>query len=117
MTQDSRKAIIELLLLSIYTDDHLSLAEDSVLNQAIDSLGWESDEPKDQFIFTAFAAVREANADAASAQAFFTSRAGTIKADACEGEALTWLTKVLGADGFSSAEKYLLTRLEKFWYP
>ncbi|HVJ44868.1 MAG TPA: hypothetical protein VM511_00680 [Luteolibacter sp.] len=117
MTQDSRKAIIELLFLSLYTDDHLSLAEDGVLNEALDSLGWEGDEPRERFIFTAFADAREAHSEISKAQAFFTDRAAAIKSEGSEAEALTWLTKVLAADGFSPSEKYLLTRLEQFWYP
>ena len=117
MTQESRQAIIELLLLSIYTDDHLSLAEDGVLNQAIDAFGWESEEPRQQFLSNTFAAVREANSDPTKTQEYFVSRAEAIKADGCQGEALTWLTKVLGSDGFTATETYVLRKLENIWYP
>ena len=63
MTQDSRQSLVELLFLSLYLDDHLSLAEDEVLNQALDSLGWDSEVPRERFIFTAFASARGAAAD------------------------------------------------------
>ena len=51
MTQDSRQVLIELLFLSLYMDDHLSLAEDGVLNDALESLGWDSPASREQFIF------------------------------------------------------------------
>lgn len=117
MTQDSRKALIELLFLALYMDNHLSLAEDEVLNEALESLGWESDSPREGFIFSAFSSSRAAYASLEAAEAYFTTRADTIKANGDEGEAMTWLTRVLAADGLTSTEKYFLGRLEKHLYP
>ena len=59
MTQESRQVVIELLFLSLYLDDHLSLAEDEVLNSALDSLGWDSPVSREKFIFSAFSKARE----------------------------------------------------------
>ena len=41
----------------------------------------------------------------------------TIKADGQEGPALTWLHRVLGADGFTPSEQHFLNRLEGRLYP
>ena len=117
MTQDSRKAIIELLFLSLYMDNHLSLAEDDVLNDALESLGWESDKPRERFIFSAFAKARDASADPAKAEEHFITRSDLIKGDGSEGEALTWLTKILGSDGLTPTEARFLARLEQRLYP
>lgn len=117
MTQDSRKALIELLFLSLYMDNHLSLAEDDVLNEALESLGWESETPRERFIFSAFASARDAFTDIAKAQTYFASRAEVIKKDGSEAEAMTWLSRVLAADGLTASEKYFLTQLEKHLYP
>jgi hypothetical protein len=117
MTQDSRKAIIELLFLSLYTDNHLSLAEDGVLNDALESLGWDSPSPRENFIFSAFASARDAIADPAKAEKHFTSRAEIIKGDGSEGAAFTWLSRVLGSDGLTATEKRFLSRLQASWYP
>lgn len=117
MTQDSREAIIELLFLSLYLDDHLSLAEDEVLNDALDSLGWESAKPREKFIFTAFAAAREVAGTPTKAEEFIITRAELIKGNQDEAAALTWLSKVLGADGLSPTEKYFLSKLEARFYP
>lgn len=117
MNQESRKAIIELLFLSLYMDDHLSLAEDEVMTEALDSLGWESESPREQFIFKAFGASREAFTSLEKTQIFFAQRADMIKRHGDEGEALTWLTRILAADGLTTTEKYFLGRLEKYFYP
>lgn len=117
MNQKSREAIIELLFLSLYLDQHLSLAEDAVFGQALDSLGWEGDVPREKFIFTAFSTARGASQDEAKGVEFFLSRAAVIKNDGGEAEALTWLTKVLGADGLTPLEKNFLSHLESRLYP
>lgn len=117
MTQDSREAIIELLFLSLYMDNHLSLAEDSVLNDALDSLGWESAKPRERFILSAFASARIAAGDPVKSEDFFIKRADLIRDAGGEGEALTWLTRVLAADGLTATEKYVLDRLQKRFYP
>lgn len=117
MTQNSRQALIELLFLSLYLDNHLSLAEDEVLNDALDSLGWESELSREKFIFKAFSAARAAADGGQKTDEFLSVRANLIKQDGEEAEALTWLSKVLGADGLSATEQYFLGRLEKRLYP
>lgn len=113
MTQNSRQALIELLFLSLYLDNHLSLAEDDVLTDALNHLGWDSPHPRETFIFQAFAIAREASSDAMKTEAFLALRTDIIKTDGAAPQALTWLTKVLGADGISPSEERFLHRLEK----
>ncbi len=113
MTQASRQALIELLFLALYLDDHLSLAEDEVLTDALNHLGWDTRRPRETFIFQAFATAREAAGDAAKIDEFLAARSAVIKADGAAPQAITWLTKVLGADGISPSEERFLHRLEK----
>jgi hypothetical protein len=113
MTQNSRQAIIELLFLALYLDNHLSLAEDDVLTTALDSLGWESPHPRETFIFQAFAKAREASADEAQIDGFLNERASVIKRDGSSASGITWLYKILGSDGISPSEERFLNRLEK----
>lgn len=117
MTQASREVLIELLFLSLYLDDHLSLSEDDVLTTALDSLGWESPDSREKFIFAAFAAAREAVSCAIKTESFLYSRLEQIKADGQQGQALTWLSRVLGADGISSSEQRFLNQLEARLFP
>ncbi len=116
MTQDSRQSLIELLFLSLYLDNHLSLAEDDVLTTALDAIGWESVQPREIFIFTAFGKAREAHTCELKTEEFLASRAKVIKTAGDEAVALTWLSKVLGADGISESEGRYLKMLEKRWF-
>ncbi len=117
MTQESRQVLIELLFLALYLDDHLSLAEDDVLNDALDSLGWESPEPREKFIFQAFSGARAVAADAIKTEEFLGARADLIKRAGDEASALTWLYRVLGSDGISPSEKRFLGQVEARLYP
>lgn len=112
MTQDSRQALIELLFLALYLDDHLSLSEDDVLNEALESIGWEGPQSRESFIFSAFSKAREAANCAIKTDAFMESRSEIIRRDGESGFALTWLVKVLATDGISDSEERFLKRLE-----
>ena len=116
MTQESREAIIDLLFLSLYLDEHLSLTEDEVLGHALDQLGWDSPKPRETFIFTAFAAAREASSCGSKTNEFLDSRAARIRTAGQQAEAMTWLHRVLAADGISASEQHFLTSLETRLY-
>lgn len=117
MTQQSRKALIELLFLALYLDERLSLAEDEVLNDALESLGWDSPLPREKFILSAFAAARAVADAPEKAQEFIIARAEVIESAGEQAVGLTWLSKVLGSDGISPTEKYFLSKLEARFYP
>ena len=117
MTQDSREVLIDLLFLSLYMDDHLSLAEDEVLNDALESLGWESPQPREKFIFKAFASARDAITSLDKTREFFDTRTAVIKKDGAEADSFTWLSKVLASDGLTPTEKYFLSQLERRLFP
>jgi len=116
MTQDSREALIELLFLALYLDDHLSLAEDDVVTSALDSVGWDSDQARDIFILKAFSKAREAHSCELKTEEYLAVRGEVIKKAGAESTALTWLYKVLGADGISESEDRYLKKLEKRWF-
>lgn len=116
MTQESREALIELLFLSLYLDAHLSLGEDEVLTEALDSLGWESHKPREQFIFSAFAAARDASSCELKSESFLQGRIESIKTAGVGAEAYTWLNRVLGADGISANEQRFLNQLESRFF-
>lgn len=116
MNQQSREALIDLLFLSLYLDNHLSLAEDEVLTTALESLGWESVEPREKHIWRAFSKARDAAADALKVDAFLDVSVGPIKSHGDEGPALTWLSRVLGSDGLSYSEQHFLKQLEARLY-
>jgi hypothetical protein len=117
MKQTSREALIELLFLSLYLDDHLSLAEDEVLTTALESLGWDSNRSREHHLLTAFSLAREVSACAIKTEKFVVEKADIIKADGDEAEAMTWLSRVLAADGLTYSEQRFLGQLEARLFP
>ena len=113
MKQASRESIIELLFLSLYLDNHLSLAEDDVLTSALDAIGWESSHPRELCIFNSFSKAREAASCGIKTEEFLATRSDVIKDAGDAATAITWLSKVLGADGISPSEARFLEKLEK----
>lgn len=112
LDQPSREALVELLLLSLYLDDHLSLAEDDTLNDAMQAIGWDSPTPRDAFLLRAFSQIRGVAASATESDGFIAARAAIIKQAGAAAPAITWLTRTLASDGISNTEKWFLTRLE-----
>ena len=117
MNQDSRKAIIELLFLALYQDDRLSLAEDEVLTSALDSIGWDSPQPREICVLNAFGVAREASTCAIRTEAFLVERTDVIKQSGDSATALTLLSKVLAADGLTLSEERFLSKIEKRLFP
>jgi hypothetical protein len=117
MTQSSREALIDLLFLSLYLDDHLSHAEDAALTSALDSLGWDSPHSREKAIYSAFSSAREMAADAIKAGEFINSRADVIKLHGDETVAITWLSRTLSSDGLTYMEKGFLKQIESRLFP
>lgn len=117
MQQKSREALIDLLFLSLYLDDHLSLAEDEMLTEALESLGWESIVPREMHVYRAFSAARAAMGSVEATEAFIADRCAAIRGVDDAGEALTWLSRILASDGLTSSEAYFLKQLENRLFP
>ena len=117
VNQDSRKAIIELLFLALYQDDRLSLAEDEVLSAALESLGWDSPQPREICVLTAFGLARKASSCAIQAEQFLVERIAVIQQSGGSATALTLLSRVLAADGLTWEEERFLSKIEKQLFP
>ncbi len=117
MNQKSRESLIELLFLSLYLDDHLSLAEDEVLTSALDTLGWESTGHRDTHMLKSFSIARDAAGCPIKTEKFLFARADVIQAAGDEASAFTWLSRVLSADGLTHSEKRFLGQLETRFFP
>jgi hypothetical protein len=117
VNQDSRKAIIELLFLALYLDDRLTLAEDEVLTSALEVIGWDSPRPREICVLNAFGVARDASSCAIRTEAFLVERTDVIKQSGDSATALTLLSKLLAADGLTSAEERFLSKIEKRLFP
>ena len=116
MENPSHQDIVELLFLSLYQDDHLSIDEDSMLQKALIALGWEEHEQTGPSVGKAFAAVRKANACEADRDAFLVEKAGLIKEAGESLKAFEWLGKVLGSDGLDQREARFLEKAQKLLF-
>lgn len=110
MNHDTRQALVELLLLALYLDNHLSLLEDSVLEDALKAIGWSATNPEDVSITAAFATAREAGSCEMKTEEFLQQRASLLKGTGEATLAYNWLGRILGSDGISGAESRFLNR-------
>ena len=117
MHQNSREALIDLLFLSLYLDDHLSMAEDEVLTSALDSLGWDSPNSREKAIHSAYTGAKEIAADSLEAEQFINGKVDVIKLNGDEAVAITWLSRTLSSDGLTYMEKGFLKQLESRLFP
>jgi hypothetical protein len=111
MNQTQREATIELLTLAIYTDAHISLQEDALLESTIATLGWESVFPKQLFIEKAWVAARKA-ADTAESTATYVGQRASLFTTAPDQTSLYSLVhQTLAADGVHADENSFLKLL------
>lgn len=79
MDPQSQQNIIELLFLSLYQDDHLSIDEDSMLQKALTALGWKEGSDDGPSVSKAFAAVRKANNSRQTRRRFWRKEPGSSR--------------------------------------
>lgn len=113
MDTPSKQALIELLFLTLYQDGHLSIEEDSVLEKALNALGWTEDGDDGISVGTAFSVVREAGSDELKSYEFLKSRTTALREAGHSATALEWVGKVLASDGMSGEENTYFARVEK----
>ena len=108
--------IVELLILALYQDEHLSVEEDSMLQKALIALGWDESMQTGPAIGNAFAAVRKARTDDEEKEAFLVERTTRIKEAGESPLALEWLGKLLASDGLDQGEAWHLERVQKMLF-
>jgi hypothetical protein len=111
MNQPQREALLDLLILSIFTDSHVSVAEEKALETACESVGWDSPKPRDIFILTSTSRARKASETEAGMADYMAKRAGAFTDSESQGNALNLIQGVLAGDGIAPAETAFLDRL------
>ncbi len=112
VTQAEREAIIDLLLLAIYIDGHLSLAESNEFNSAADSLGWESSTGPSVYISTATDRARNARTSEDSVAELIRFVALRLSSAGSKERALVLLNRLLTSDGKTEKEKVFFKQVE-----
>ena len=110
MTEEARQSFVELVLLAPYLDNHLSMTEDEVLENALRAIGLDASRPGGIDLGGAFATVREAAGCELKTDEFMQSRAAVLKAAGESALAFEWLGRILGSDGVTGGENRFFKR-------
>ncbi len=98
LTQPQREAIFDLLLLGMYADSNLKLAENTQVYALTEQLGWDSYQDRSEYSETATAHVRAANETNGATFAFLSQLGTRLGDDDVKKLALGLLAELLGAD-------------------
>jgi len=116
MNKASAQALVELLFLTIYLDDRLSMPENEVLEKALTSLGWQPGSNEAVDVAAAYRVASEAAACELRTEDFLRERTALLKAEGHSSIAFEWLGRVLAVDGLEAGEKRFLIRLQGMLY-
>lgn len=113
LTQTQREALVDLAVLMVHADAHVSEAEMKAVDKRFEALRWESQTPKPQYIAQATARVRALGDDAAR-RAFMQDVADRLGAPALRKRALQKCRELAAADHeVSPQEQAVLAELEQ----
>lgn len=112
MTQPQREAILDLVILALFADSHLSLKEDTALQAAFDKIGWESVKPRDIFFCNSMNRARKAAESEEGMSAYLKDRAGVLSTVWSKADAFSMLQSILASDGVTEDEKAFLGRVK-----
>ena len=112
MNQSQREALLDLLIVSIFIDSHLSLKEDEALQAAFETVGWEAVKPRDIFIFNSMNRARRASESEAATAEYIAARAKVFADAESQNAAVDLLQRIFSADGIAPAEEAFLSRVK-----
>jgi hypothetical protein len=110
LTQPQREALISILVISMYSDGHLSLEEDEALNKFLDSIPWESGTGRTVFLTDAITQVNNITNDVDLAD-YIERNAAAFDTAQARKSALDAITGFLKSDGMAEAEAPLLAKI------
>jgi hypothetical protein len=112
MEQPEREAIIDLLLLGIYIDNHLSLSETSEFDTSTESLGWDSQTGPSIYISNATNRARDARSNEAATAELIAFVARRLTSVGSKDRALSLLNRLLMSDGKTEKETAFFKQVE-----
>lgn len=110
LNQAQRESLINILVLGMYSDGHLSILEDDSLNALLDSLAWESGTSRSVFLNDAISRATRFADDAAGAE-YLRSNSRVFDSAQAKAAALEMLTSFLKVDGVAETEAQFLTQV------
>ncbi len=112
MTQPQREAAIDLIVLSVFADSHLSLKEDAALQTALDKIGWEAVKPREIYFLNSMNRARKASESPDSLAAYIADRAKIVSGVWSKTETTCLLASVLASDGVTADESAFLAQVK-----
>ncbi len=114
VTQNEREAIIELMMLIMYSDKTLKLAEDEAIKEYTNNIKWESPLSLDFYFGKVTPKIRKALSDEGKMNAFLKDINTRIESELVKAQVLLVCNDLAMADSeFSSEEKELLTNISQ----
>lgn len=111
MTQPHREAILDLIVLAMFADSHLSLKEDEALQAALEEIGWEGTTSREIHLCRAMSRARQASDSPAATSEYITERAKVLADGWSSTEAVCQLASVLASDGVTAEETAFLSQV------
>jgi len=112
LSQTQREAIIDLLLICIYADNHLSVAEDKVLKDQVESCSWDSGTSAEIYIAIATSKARRAKSDESLQSEYLQYIADRLESPASKAKALSLVDELFESDGIAESETSFTAKIQ-----
>jgi hypothetical protein len=112
LQQGEREAIIDMLLMGIYFDDHLSLSESEEFKSLTDLIGWESDLDISVYVDNTILRVRNVRSSEEALTEFIRYIAERLNSAGSRERALELLNRLLRTDGKTDTENVFFKQVE-----
>ncbi len=99
LNQKQREAIIDLLLLCTYADNHLALSEDHVLKAEVDAFDWKSEQSVDTYVDGITPKVRRIRSEGESRRDFIRDIGNRLDSTSVKTKAYKLSKKLFKSDG------------------
>ena len=115
LTQQEREALLDFLLYCKYVDNHLSLAEQSVIQGEVDQLNWESGNAVEIYMSTATERVRKARKNETLEENFLKNVSERLESAYAKETAQKLMVKLFQSDGeIDDAEKTFAEKMSAY---
>ncbi|MEB3215868.1 MAG: TerB family tellurite resistance protein [Nostocales cyanobacterium 94392] len=114
LTQNEREAIIELMMMTMYSDKNLKLAEDEIIQKYVSNIKWESPLSLDFYFGKVTPKIRTALQDKEKMSDFLADINNRLESETVKTQVLQLCNDLAIADAdFSSEEKELLEHISQ----
>jgi len=110
LSEPQRQALLDLLVLGMYSDDNLTVAEDALVQSLLDAFEFDSDYSRHRYLDASIARVRKKAETADSARAYAVGLAKSFASPKLKRAVYDALERLLASDdGLSVTESQLLS--------